>query len=168
MGLYLKYGASTLKGLENPSYIGIRQQHHGFESAVCMEAGELAGGHRAGLALVQSNEYSLRLEVSAGKAEVILCEKGLDHVVGETAAEPGETTVFLRVDGLKATLGLKESGRERVVAGDVDIRALSTETAGGFVGCTVGMYAIADGKSAVTDGEAAEEICFRRFSYKAL
>ena len=167
-GLYLKYGAATLKGLENPSYIGIRQQHHGFESAVCMEAGELAGGHRAGLALVQSNEYSLRLEVSAGKAEVILCEKGVDHVVGETAAEPGETTVFLRVDGMKATLGLKESGRECVVAGDVDIRALSTETAGGFVGCTVGMYAIADGKSAVTDGEAAEEICFRRFSYKAL
>ncbi len=186
-GLYLKYGTATLKESGSPSYIGIRQQHHEFEAEACMDITVLAGGgkvgsmsvtapgdaekdeplerNRAGLVLVQSNEYNLRLEVSPGMAEAVLCEKGQDRMVGRIAGEWKEITVFLRVNDLKATLGLKESGRERIVAKDVDIRALSTEVAGGFVGCTVGMYAVADGKNGMAVEEVEEEICFQSFSY---
>lgn len=129
-----------------------------------IEAARSAGCCKAGLALVQSNEYNLRLEVSGSRAEVILCEKGQDRTVGGAAVESGELKVFLRVNNLEAAVGIREGGSERIIAGDIDIRALSTEVSGGFVGCTAGLYAVKEGKE--TEKEA-REVCFRSFSYTA-
>lgn len=53
-----------------------------------------------------------------------------------------------------------ELKREIILAEDVDIRALSTEVAGGFVGCTAGIYAVAEGEEA--DGYAM----FKSLSYE--
>ncbi len=175
-GLYLTATSVTLKEQGSPSYVGIRQQHHAFrmETALAMEQSRGAGGSngggdgsdcgggggdhdanggiicncRAGLALLQSNAYHLRLEVYQGKLQVILCQNGRDTVAGDIplpAIQPGNSLqLYLQVDGLRATAGYTADHLDVPAAKDLDIRSLSTETAGGFVGCTAGIYAAAE------------------------
>ena len=173
--LKLGFRKITLKEEDSPAYIAVRQQHHRFVSAVSLNTANLTEGRRAGIALVQSNEYHLRVEVCREekeqlRADVILCKAGEDSVVSRAVIPvAGETVgLILTVDGLKASVELEfetknSDGREKaLICGDLDIRALSTEVAGGFVGCTVGMYAVADEDN---HGEAA---CFGSFSYLAV
>lgn len=74
--------------------------------------------------------------------------------------EDKEVVLSIAIDELKATVGMKDSKREIILAEDVDIRALSTEVAGGFVGCTAGIHAVAEGEEA--DGYAM----FKSLSYE--
>lgn len=186
-GLKLSFRSVTLKEKASPSYVCIRQQHHDFQAAVSFGTDNLTEGRRAGIALVQSNEYHLRVEVSrAGSglaAEVILCQKGEDQVIGghgiEKTAEgmevdltSGEVSLILKVNGLSASVemefdqSIKTTGENTrgtsLLCGDIDIRKLSTEVAGGFVGCTVGMYAVAD------RDDRENGALFKSLSYKAL
>lgn len=169
-GLYLTATSVTLKEQGSPSYVGVRQQHHAFrmETTLTLEeqpAGNDSGtgGCRAGIALIQSNEYHLRLEASQGRLEAILCRRGQDTVAGSVRlpALPSGTPLqlYLQVDGLCAAAGYILDGRDIPVAGNLDIRSLSTEIAGGFVGCTAGIYA--------TTEEAAENCraLFMNLSY---
>lgn len=186
-GLKLSFRSTTLKEKASPSYVCIRQQHHKFQAAVSFGAENLTEGRRAGIALVQSNEFHLRVEVSrvgAGlAAEVILCQKGEDQIIGRHGIEKtaegmnvdltsGEVSLTLKVSRLSASVemgfdqiiestGEKTPGRS-LLCGDIDIRKLSTEVAGGFVGCTVGMYAVADRE------DSGNGACFKSLSYTAL
>lgn len=180
-GLYLAADSVTLKEQGSPSYVGVRQQHHRFrvEADLATEQftangegenegnsacdGSRFGGH-AGLVLLQSNAYHLRLEVNQGGLEIILCQNGMDAIEGSIslpAQYPGETLkLFLQIDGLRATAGYTVDCQDIPVARDLDIRSLSTEVAGGFVGCTAGIYAVA--------GEENCRVLFTDFSYREL
>ena len=152
--------------------------------AVEFATDNLTEGKRAGIALVQSNEYHLRTEVSrvgAGiAAEVILCQKGQDEVIGRSEIRAdeaagvsiGDVKLVIRVQGLSAAVEMeydqKENADGKLTKGSsllkdgIDVRNLSTEVAGGFVGCTVGMYAVAD-----TDSRD-QAACFKTLTYQAL
>ena len=96
-----------------------------------------------------------------------LCEQGMDRrIAGQTLPVPQtkgrvELGLSLEVRGLTAAVKASGSFGETKVAEGVDIRSLSTETAGGFVGCTVGLYA-AGGDNKDTG------VIFRSFSYRDL
>lgn len=160
-GLALNFGIKTLKEQDSPSYVAIRQQHHNFTVTSTLELANLSKDHRAGLALVQSNEYQLRVESDGSMVEVILCEKGEDRVVGSGVVNTKEAELFIRVEGLSAYAGVMVDGGEQILANDVDVRKLSTEVAGGFVGCCVGMYAVS------LNGETTENASFKKLSYEA-
>lgn len=121
------------------------------------------------MALVQSNEYHLRAEAGFTEdgrlmAEVILCEKGADRVLAgaEISQTAGELKLRLKVEKLTATVeAICGDGSTVSLCTGQDIRALSTEVAGGFVGCTVGMYAVAP------EGSDSGAVCFKTFSYQA-
>ena len=152
-GLRLSFGGCALSRQASPVYVGLRQRHHHFrmEAIVCFPV--CKGQGEAGIALVQSNEYHLRLALTRDEASqavqigVYLCEHGVDRrFAGQTLFVPQtegrvEIGLSLEVRGLVAAVKASGSGGEVKVAEDVDIRSLSTETAGGFVGCTVGLYA---------------------------
>ena len=191
-GLYLTATSVTLKEQDSPSYVGIRQQHHAFrmETTVALERPDYVNGSKgshgaavigchAGLALLQSNEYHLRLEASANRLEVILCRGGQDEVAGSVmlpALLSGkEVKLYLQVDGLCATAGYIQDGRDISVSENLDIRSLSTEVAGGFVGCTAGMYATGIHATDIHDigsSDAAEDesenckVVFKDLSYR--
>lgn len=95
---------------------------------------------------------------------VTSCQKGADRVSGEMISE-GDTgnRIFLciKVNGLQASFYWKKAqNREKgsclkdwnCVAENVDIRHMSIEIAGGFTGCTAGMYASSNGEK--SDGYA--------------
>ncbi len=161
-GLYLSFGLQTLKEPASPSFIAVRQQHHEFRIKARLRTENLTDGRRAGLALVQSDRYQLRMEVCDSRVEVILCEDGIDRCVGSGDVTGGETVLFLRVKGLQAEAGLGTDGGERTVVDGLDIRSLSTEVSGGFVGCCAGLYAVeAQGR------KTGERALFKSLSYFA-
>ncbi len=158
-GLCLRFGSATLKEQASPSYVAIRQQHHFFEVSTTMCTQGLTQTRRAGIALVQSNAYHLRVEVSDTQAEVILCMKGEDTCIGSAAYSAEELKLAIEVKALHARVKLVANNQEIVLADNIDIRNLSTEVAGGFVGCTAGLYAV---------GDNAAEAVFKSLSYVQL
>ena len=60
--------------------------------------------------MVQSDQYQLRMEVSDGQTEVILCEGGSDKTVGTGSVTGHDISLFLKVEGLLATVGWKGTG----------------------------------------------------------
>jgi len=161
-GLYLSFGPQTLKEIASSSFIAVRQQHHAFQIKVRLWTENLRDSRRAGLALVQNDRYQLRMEVCDGRVEVILCEDGTDRCVGVGNATVGEAELFLRVTGLTVAAGIEAGGRAQTVVSDLDIRSLSTEVSGGFVGCCAGLYAVAP------EQKIKERALFKSFSYQAM
>ena len=153
-GLLMLFDTHTLKEQASPSYLALRQKHHHFIAKALLDVSNLSEDKRAGIAYVQNNLYNLRVEVNGKMAEVILCEKGTDRrVISMPLQGSNSLEVSLEVDGLSAAVII-----EGQKSPEVDIRTLSTEAAGGFTGCTVGLYAVAD-------AENADCACFKRFSY---
>lgn len=145
-GLKLCAGKATLKEEESPSYVAVRQQHHKFTVSAQADISGLKGTECAGIALMQSNQYHLRVEVDDMEIRVILCRAGQDEIkkcIPLPSKRDKFIDLFLEVDGLTAEAGVRMADLE--TGQTVNIACLSTETAGGFVGCTVGVYATSGG-----------------------
>ena len=74
------------------------------------------------------------------------------------------SAVSLRVIGLNASFTIKQGKEFESVKEDIDISSLSTEIAGGFVGCTVGVFA----QDSNSDRETPVYANFRQFDYVSL
>ena len=161
--LYMR--EDTLKDLAEPAYLAVREQHKECEVEVQFETHFGAEGGCAGLVLMQNNENHVRAEYfrEDGKSgiRVIRCAKGTDEELCLTEdIEKEIMDLKVTVHGLVTDVSYKCDGQWRALVSDVDIRALSTESSGGFVGCTIGMYASGNGKD--TGGYAD----FASFTYK--
>lgn len=148
-GLKLKAGKEDIRAIGSPSYICIRQQHHYFTSETAFDYTALKAGETAGLVLLQNNLYNLRAEVKDGMCSMVLCQNGKDETIGSVpvaeAADGNLIKLSIIVEGLntKAAAGGK-------VLGEASVANLSTEVAGGFVGCCIGIYASANGQASDT------------------
>lgn len=167
-GFHLSFRSITLKEQDSPSYVCVRQQHHNFRAAASFETANLTDGKSAGIALVQNNAYYVRAQVkyAAEKllAEVIVCKGGVEDVVGCVeldAAKYACPELAIKVTGLSAAVQITGEDETAFLADDIDVRTLSTEVAGGFVGCTVGMYAVAD------EDCRDQAACYKTFTYEA-
>lgn len=176
-GLQMSFGKHTLKEKESPSYLALRQENHFFEAAAVLSTANLSEGKKAGIALVQSNEYHLRAEVSRGaagkiKIEGFLCKGSQDELVcSREILLTGETlSLHLRVKGLTAEMFWEneETGEDNLLFDKLDISSLSTEVAGGFVGCTVGMYAVEEEETAGGAAGSGGSALFISFRYQEL
>lgn len=157
--LALRAGSTTLADEPSPSYIGIRVAKQGFslKTTMCYEP-QAAG--EAGLAYLYDEKNHVKLVLCTdenGRAQwqVKLREDGrestqgwldAERVIGQAEKndkEPAHTaetepryTLELSLSGLLLTC--KVNG---CIIAAVDVRGLTAESAGGFVGCTMGIYA---------------------------
>jgi alpha-N-arabinofuranosidase len=171
-GLGLMYGSATLRDEASPSYVAVRQQHHHFTAIAVLSTDSISSNKNAGMALVQSNEYNLRIEMGrideeAFNVNIIKCCQGVDNVVATKLIKATDSTkqveIVLKVEGLSASVWLITSDNTTPLVEGIDIHWLSTEVAGGFVGCTVGMYATSARKDiSNVEGDRAY---FKRFIY---
>lgn len=157
-GLKLSFGADALTTQGVPSYVCIRQQHHVFTVSASLRNDGITGKGVAGLVLYQNNLYHLKVELNGEKAALILCENGVDKVLGEKTVSGGEITVGISVNDLCAKAYVEDAAGHYDFETAADVRNLSTEVAGGFVGCTAGIYAVGDPGASVT---------FTKLSYQA-
>jgi len=157
-GLELKFGKEKLTELATPSFVCIRQQHHCFTVKTTLKAAAVTGKGVAGLVLLQNELYHLKVETDGKEVSFILCEKGADKVLAKESFTGEELTVGLHIEDLTAKGFFEDANGKKEFAQAADVRNLSTEVAGGFVGCTAGMYAI-------TEGDTNEKVCFTKLSY---
>lgn len=75
---------------------------------------------------------------------VISCCKGKEEKIEEFKGEM--TGLKIVIKGLKADFWWKNKSGWNTIVRDIDLKFLSTESVGGFTGCTVGMYASSNGK----------------------
>ncbi len=147
--LRLRMRADTLKDRGEPAYAAIRVRHKHF-AAHCVFEPQFRSGGCAGMVLVQSDESQLRIECfSDGTSLTVQAVKTVDGEDTLICAKPlpAEKEVALKLvfHRLSADVFVRENGSWSQLCRDVDLRTLSTEHCGGFVGCTVGMYASGNG-----------------------
>lgn len=162
--LYLRLRAESLREEANPSYLCVRQRQQDYEAVTVMDFEPQTDRECAGLAVVQSNFYHVRLEkcMRDGRRQVrvVLCGGGQEETAGSRDVPGGSVLLRIVNRGLRASFYCEAAGEVQAVAENVDMRLLSTETAGGFTGCTVGMYASSNG------AESGNAAVFREFYLK--
>ena len=160
--LYMK--EETLRRQASPAYVAVRQQHHTFCAETAFVPYFTKNSDCAGMALVQNENNHIRVEcapenTAAWIVRVVQCRKGIDTILAQktisvrTAQCAPESTdapcrqmqMRICVRGLTAELSWKTGEEWQLLASEVDLTHLSTEFAGGFTGCTVGMYASGNG-----------------------
>lgn len=147
--LRLRMGKDTLKDLGEPAYAAVRIRHKCFD-AQCVFEPYFQGNGCAGLALVQNEQSQFRLEcfsdngISAVRA--VKTVNGEDEILSmKPLPAEKELLLMFSIRGLFADAFVGENGHWSLLYQNMDLRTLSTELCGGFVGCTVGMYASGNG-----------------------
>lgn len=145
---------TTLIECDTPAYIGTRQCDFDYMVSTMMEFSPQNANETAGLAIVQSNAfhveflYSKAEEKECNKISLIFCRNGKQELLAEREVVLSHC-IFMKIvcHGQKTWYYYSSDDVEyELLTGEVDIRDLSTEIAGGFVGCTVGMYASSNGE----------------------
>lgn len=169
--LWLEPG--TLSERKKTAFVALRQQHDHFylEATLCLPC-EMKEYECAGLAYLQNETNQVRMEtrfreqqlhltifsVKGGngerKKELWLPLKQIENVLTENK----KVTISIRmeVSCLNTVFEIKRKDGWRKVCDFVDIRHLSTETAGGFTGCVAGVYASSNGKNSKTYVDVTE------------
>ena len=161
MGRFGKNGLSLKCAKGKMSYLGIRQDSHVFDAVAVLNTQNTLNGGKAGVVLFQSDNYQLRAEYSGVSVSVILKRGDVEEELGSMVVAVYKVTILISVRGLTASIYVGEGNEVAPVVKDVDISDLSTEVAGGFVGCTVGIYA--EGTEEVEENTYAT---FKSFSYR--
>lgn len=147
-------------------FYGRRQQHMRFQADVQASLPD-APGATCGLAVLQHNYTSLRLELKVtenslwARALKSWADEGNarhEELLGEAMLNPG-TPVALGIHAEGQSYTLLAAGQPLATA---DGGFLGSETAGGFVGAYIGMYASGNGV------DRLEEARFTDFHYRGL
>jgi alpha-N-arabinofuranosidase len=161
--LFLEPRADLLSGRGNPSYLAVRQQNNDFTCAVTLAAQPKTTNCTAGLAAFQNegHYFAINVKISDGHlAEVSLDQhataggfgrRGQD---GGNAAEPAPVatqklpentaSIELKIEGAGPVTRCyykTGNGEFSQLGGDLRSSLLSTDTAGGFQGVTLGVFA---------------------------
>ena len=150
-GYRVKLLPYTLPECEPAAFLGLRQTSYHYTAKTTMEFTPEQDGEAAGLTVFQSEEAFLAIVYGKfdGKNQVRVVENAKDTGVQLKKAEEvtaDKLTFTITQKGQLATLSYDTGAGEKVLAADVSTKILSTESAGGFVGCTIGMFATANGK----------------------
>ncbi len=146
--LYLK--EENINDLGNPAYVGIRQEEYKFLASTMIEFNPKNTYESAGLAIIQNNTHNLRFEYSMINKDKVLriieCRSGKEEVIKKVFLDSSNVALKIisrnhNLDFYYSTDGMKYYLLEE----NFDLRYLSTEVAGGFVGCTIGMFATGNG-----------------------
>ena len=139
------------------SYLGLRQKSYRFEAET------------AGLVLYQNHENHLRMEIAKKQEQkvfrVVTCIKGTETKAAEVLLR-GETEQLLKIrlqchDQTAKVWIASENGWE-CAAEEISLLPYTTEEAGGFVGCTIGMYASSNGMESKNHADFAWFTCSSR------
>ncbi|BCU78093.1 glycoside hydrolase family 43 protein [Luteolibacter sp. LG18] len=135
----------------NPSFVARRLQHVRYSASTTLVLNPAATAGDAGLAALQNdtNYFFLGVHTEPGKPRSVFLEQRTKNTSAETLAsetlpENAKAITFrMEGDGKDQTFSYRvtKDGEWKVLKAGVDGSILSTGSAGGFVGATLGMYA---------------------------
>ena len=154
-GLTLKLKPETVAETGNPAFIGKRQQHMYCTTETELTFAPKAANEKAGLVIFQDEKhfYYLCKSVDGGKPMLQLFKSTADvkqpELLAQAPLKSATGSVHLRIQaqGDACNFQFSENGKAWTVLKDkVDGKFLSTQVAGGFIGCVFGMYATSAGQ----------------------
>ena len=143
--LRLKATALTIHDLDSPTFVGRRQQHIKFRATTALDFSGLKNEAEAGLTTYMANDYHYDLSVTNRDGQyflVLTYRLGIMTHVEKELPIQGKC-IYLRVEGGNDIYSYYYStdNKNYEKLGDMNIRFLSSETAGGFTGVYLGLFA---------------------------
>ncbi len=133
-----------------PSFLGLRQKDYSFKVNTGVDFKPAGENECGGLVLFQNHANHLSLEITQkdGKRVVQLRKtiKGINEVSSIHAVTGELITLQLTVKNQSASAWIIINDLPILLESDIDLLPYTTERAGGFVGCIVGLYASSNGK----------------------
>ncbi len=154
-GLTLKLKPETCMEHGNPSFVGKRQQHLFSTAETELSFSPNADNEKAGLVIFQDEKhfYYLCRSADQGKAVIQLfksADNGTMQLLTQSLLTNPAKNVQLRIQAEADKYSFFFADRKnewKLLKDNVDGKFLSTEVAGGFIGCVFGMYATSLGES---------------------
>ena len=155
-GLTMKLKPETVMEFGNPSFIGKRQQHLYCTAETEINFSAKSENEKAGLTILQdeSHFYFISKSVQQGKPVIQLYKAGTDkksmELLTDKPVADDSKPVKLRIVAEADTYSFYFSTGTswELLKDKVDAKFLSTQVAGGFIGCLFGMYATSSGDQA--------------------
>lgn len=156
-GLRLSLSPVTLMDQASASFICMRQTSFDYMAETRLAFSPAQDGEVAGLALVQSDRFHIRLEYGKERGQAVLravvCEDGAERIIARLVMCSPRLRLRMVQHGQMLSLSYRAHEEEsqceapfHSLCDEISTRRMCTEEAGGFVGCTVGVYASANGR----------------------
>ena len=144
----------TLDEAASPAFIGRRQQHFDCRVSALLDFEPERDGEEAGLIVIMNerHHYDVAVVRDEGKRSVIVRRRigTLSGVVAQTELPDGNVVLTIAADRDKYVFSWSQDGAAATSLAEGDTVYLSKETAGGFTGVYMGMYATGHGKRSTT------------------
>ena len=158
-------GESSLSQYPNVTFVGRRLQHFNFSAETTLDFNPKSDNEEAGLVIYRdaNHHYKLSVKKENGKRELVLSYNIGKIKAIEKRVPLKSGPVKLVVSGIQAffQFGFAQQDNQITKFDEVDTKYLSFETAGGFTGVNIGLFATGNG---VKSKSAAD---FDNFMYKA-
>jgi len=159
----LRLKASTV-GLTNwddsPTMVARRQEDINFAATTALSLKDAQAGDEAGLSVYvyESSHYDIFVSQQQDGTQAVNVSYrlgSLEHDAAHVALPRGAKKVWLRVEGDKDMyhFSFSTDGKSFSRLGEVDARYISTETAGGFTGTMLALYACKQTEQSAAVGE---------------
>jgi xylan 1,4-beta-xylosidase len=143
--LRLSGGTASLDEVGAPAFVGRRQRHLRGRAATRLEFSPSAAGQRAGLAVRanEANHYELVISAAASGRQVELRTRvaGTANDVARSVIPPGAVTLAVEAYPDRYEFSATDAAGQMHALGHAPTQPLSSESAGGFTGVYLGMFA---------------------------
>lgn len=155
--------------LENPSFIGKRQQHLNCVLETKLNFSATNENEKAGIIVFQneSHFYYLCKTKEKDRAVIQLCKSVPDsktmEVIAQATLPATQAEMWFRIRAKGEFYDFEyalKANDWKSLKDNVDAKFLSTHVAGGFIGCIFGMYATASGS------ESSNSSSFKYLAYE--
>jgi alpha-N-arabinofuranosidase len=150
--LRLKATPISLDDIDSPTFVGRRQEHINFASTATMDFFDAQEGDESGITVFMNNKshYDLFVKQATGGKRVLVLRYrlgALSHTACEVAIPKGNVHLQVRGEKDYYSFAYSTDGKNFEALGKVDVCYISSETAGGFTGIYLGLYATSSAKS---------------------
>ena len=162
--LSLKGTNIGLDGWGSPTFVGRRQQHINCEATTAVELNKTSIGEEGGLTVYMTHAYHYDLfvkQLANNQQAVVLYYRlgNMGHTEKEVIVPNGKVYLRVKAENDYYNFYYSTNGNDYTFLEKMDVRFLSSETAGGFTGIMFGLYAAAPNKQ-------KGSIDFEWFDYK--
>ena len=154
--LRLKATSVNLNSMDSPTFIGRRQQHISFTAGTSVELQKGQPQDEAGITVFMENHshYDLFVRQDAKEQQSIILRYQLGelkHIEKEINIPQGKVQLQVKGNNEFYSFGYSTAGNKFQEIAKMNTRYLSTETAGGFTGIILGLYAVSASSKAQAD-----------------
>ncbi len=163
--LRLRCSPVTLNELASPAFIARRQQHFECRISTLLDFSPELENEEAGLAVLMDVDHHAELVATRRNGRrIAMLRRRVGTLVAEHVSAPlpdGPVELILETDRKEYRFSVAVPGQQPGLIGVHELRYLSTEVAGGYVGVVIGLYASSNGKP------SGNQAFFDWFDYQA-